>query len=107
MKRRNRFTGITGMTCLCCLVVLAVLAVGCKKQPGEPATPTEAKQAIEFANVRCPIMNTPLDVAKVPASLTRSYKGKNVAFCCAACPTAWDKLSDTDKDAKLAKVMRK
>jgi hypothetical protein len=52
-------------------------------------------------------MNTKMDLSKVPESLTRTYKGRNVAFCCAGCPTAWDKLSDTDKDAKLAKVMSK
>lgn len=55
-------------------------------------------------NNRCPIMGGAVDPATVPASLTRQYKGQTVGFCCGACPGQWDKLSDADKDAKLAKV---
>lgn len=62
------------------------------------------KAAKGFANVRCPIMNTALDLDKVPAELTRTWKGEKVAFCCAGCPAAWDKLSDAEKDAKLNAV---
>jgi cobalamin-dependent methionine synthase I len=47
-----------------------------------------------------------IDPAKVPDSLTRQYKGQRVAFCCAACPAAWDKLTDAQKDAKLKAVSR-
>lgn len=58
----------------------------------------------KFVNNKCPIMGTPIDPDKVPADLIREYKGQKVAFCCAQCPAAWDKLSDAEKDAKLAKV---
>ena len=34
------------------------------------------------------------------------HRGQKVAFCCASCPVAWDKLSDSDKDEKLTKVVR-
>jgi hypothetical protein len=58
----------------------------------------------KFANVRCPIMDGPIVAEKVTKKLTREYKGRKIAFCCAGCPSAWDKLSDAKKDAKLAKV---
>ncbi len=58
----------------------------------------------KFANARCPIMNSPINPNKVTKDLIRDYKGEKIAFCCAGCPAAWDKLSDTAKAAKLAKV---
>ncbi len=57
-----------------------------------------------FANVRCPIMGSPINPAKVTKNLIREHKGQKVAFCCGGCPSTWEKLSDVDKDAKLAKV---
>jgi len=58
----------------------------------------------QFANNRCPIMNSPIKTEKVAKSLIRDYKGQKIAFCCAGCPAAWDKLSEARKQAKLAKV---
>jgi len=58
----------------------------------------------KFANDRCPILGTPIDPDKVPENLIRDYKGQKVAFCCAGCPEEWDKLTDAQKQAKLAKV---
>ena len=58
----------------------------------------------KFANVRCPIMNAPIKPDKVTKNLVREYKGQKIAFCCAGCPAAWDKLTDKEKDAKLAKA---
>jgi hypothetical protein len=60
--------------------------------------------APKFLNTKCPIMGTPIDPEKVPPALVRSYKEGKVAFCCAGCPVAWDRLSDHDKDAKLQAV---
>ncbi len=58
----------------------------------------------KFANVRCPLMGSPINPDKVTKDLIRDYKGEKIAFCCAGCPAAWDKFSDTVKAAKLAKV---
>jgi len=58
----------------------------------------------QFANNRCPIMNSPIKTEKVTKNLIRDYKGQKIAFCCAGCPAAWDKLSNVQKQAKLAKV---
>jgi hypothetical protein len=60
---------------------------------------------IKAVNVRCPIMGTVIDPEKVPDNLVRWYKGQKVGFCCGGCPAAWDKLSDAEKDAKLAAVL--
>jgi len=57
-----------------------------------------------FVNARCPMMGTAIDPAKVPQGLTRPYKGRRVAFCCAGCPAAWDKLTDEQKEDKLGKA---
>jgi hypothetical protein len=55
----------------------------------------------KVANMRCPIRGTKIDPKAVPASLTRTFDGKKVGFCCPGCPAAWDKLSDEQKAAKL------
>jgi len=54
------------------------------------------------ANTRCPIMGSAIDAKTIAANLTRDYKGQKVGFCCGGCPVAWDKLSDEQKQAKLA-----
>ena len=58
----------------------------------------------QFANNRCPIMGSPINTEKVTKNLIRDYKGRKVAFCCAGCPSTWDKLTDAQKQAKLPKV---
>lgn len=58
----------------------------------------------QFVNNRCPIMGSPINPDKVTNDLIREYKGQKVAFCCAGCPSTWDKLTDAEKNAKLAKV---
>jgi hypothetical protein len=58
----------------------------------------------QFANNLCPIMGAPINAARVTKNLTRDYKGQKVAFCCAGCPATWDKFTDTQKEAKLAKA---
>lgn len=42
-------------------------------------------------------MGGPIDEA-----VTVQWDGKTVAFCCADCIPAWNKLSDEEKAAKLA-----
>jgi hypothetical protein len=61
---------------------------------------------VAVVNVTCPIMGGAISPDGVPASLTREYKGQKIGFCCAGCPGAWDKLTDAEKDAALAKAMK-
>jgi hypothetical protein len=58
----------------------------------------------QFSNNRCPIMGSPINPEKVTKNLIRDYKGQKVAFCCAGCPSTWDKLTIAQKQAKLAKA---
>lgn len=59
----------------------------------------------EFANIKCPIMGSPINPDKVGKNLIRAYKGQKIAFCCGGCPASWDKLSAANKHAKLLKVL--
>lgn len=59
----------------------------------------------KIVNAKCPKIGNPIDPAKDTDKLTRYYKGKKVGFCCAGCPTAWDKLTDVEKETKLSKVL--
>ena len=61
----------------------------------------------EFANSLCPILRAPIEPDKVTEDLIREYKGQKVAFCCKGCLATWDKLSDAQRDAKLAKAKPK
>jgi len=56
-------------------------------------------------NVRCPIRAAPIDPANVADDLVRVWKGQRIGFCCADCPQAWDKLTDAEKETKLAASM--
>ena len=67
--------------------------------------PTTAPADGKVVNARCPIMGGKLDRDNVPASLTRTFNGQKVGFCCGGCPPKWDKLSDEQKAAKLKAVM--
>jgi hypothetical protein len=101
-------------------VAIVTVAAGCDRQStsgqnsgatvasvtSAPASPQAAASdqpaaQSKFVNTHCPIMGGRIDPARVPASLTREYKGQKVAFCCGMCPGAWDKLTDAQKDAKL------
>lgn len=56
----------------------------------------------QYANsIICPIMGSPIDINTVDGSLTRRYKGRKIAFCCAGCPSAWDKLTEIQKQTKV------
>ncbi len=84
-----------------------VFVIGCEKESGDVADPvapkaTEAASAAKVVNSTCPIMGKSFDPATVPDSLIRTFEGQKVGFCCGGCPTAWDKLSDAEKAAKLA-----
>lgn len=110
-KRTLMAVGMIGMA----IVGLVFLggAIGCSKGSGDSGTQAvtttsaSTSQSSPFVNARCPIMGSAIDPAHVPDSLTREYKGQKVAFCCAMCPPAWDKLSDADKDKKLEAVKAK
>ena len=58
--------------------------------------------AARFANTRCPITGIAIDPAHVPESQTRLYKGQVVALSSERSVIEWDRLTDPEKDSKLA-----
>ncbi len=102
MKKKELVWPLLSFTLAGLLCIAVLYAAGCEK--GEKATtPSIQAQPGEFANVTCPMMNSPIKPEKVTPELTRVYKGQKVAFCCAECLPEWDKLSDEKKDAALEK----
>jgi hypothetical protein len=82
---------------------------GCpEKWDGLSEAQKEAKlkqyQAPSFINTTCPIMGSAIQSQRVSPNLVRQYRGQRVAFCCPGCPAQWDKLSDAQKQSKLARV---
>ena len=81
------------------------------KKDGEMKCPmckkmmAEAAKTEKVVNVRCPITGNKIDADHVAANLTTEFKGQKVGFCCGACPAAWDKLSDQEKQEKLSKAV--
>jgi hypothetical protein len=111
MTRTYRKWTVIGLA----LVGLALVAVaaspalagGCCPTVGPKGAdgPTTAPADGKIVNARCPIMGGKLDRENVPASLTRTFAGQKVGFCCGGCPAKWDKLSDEEKTAKLKAAM--
>lgn len=90
------------------LVLGAAAMGGCKSGCcGECQTPaagdvkaTEAKAAGPVNSV-CAIENEdPVD-----ESVTVAWRGQTVGFCCPGCIKEWAKLSDSQKDAAVAKAI--
>jgi hypothetical protein len=65
----------------------------------------ENVEKMPCVNNKCPISGKEIDMMNRPKDCTRIYKGMKVGFCCTNCPLEWDKLTDTEKDAKLKAVM--
>jgi len=76
-----------------------------EKKFAEAMAPAAPEKTVKVDNVKCPIMGMAMTEAK--ETNTRQYKGKTIGFCCSDCPVAWDKLSDAEKDKKLAEVLPK
>lgn len=63
----------------------------------------------KVVNTMCPmIQNRPVGVSGMcNNTLTRTFKGKAVGFCCESCVSDWDVMSDDDKQAALDAVVKK
>ncbi len=57
------------------------------------------------ANVCCPLSGKPIDIASVPPERTRMHKGVKVGFGKNAEMQQWDRLTDTQKEEKIEKVV--
>ena len=108
MNTRWIVLSVVSLAALAAIAILATSATGVAQDRTTAIVPITATSTAPTAvvNARCPIEGTKLDPAKVPADLTREHRGQKVGFCCPACPLAWDKLTDAQKDAKLAEAMK-
>jgi hypothetical protein len=92
------------------LVLAAVAAaaglalVGCNKEQktsdnmNKTSSATTTPASMHAVNKTCPISGEP-----VPANATTvSYQGKTVGLCCDHCVDKWNKMSESEKSAKLA-----
>lgn len=92
------------------LTLLASLALlsGCAHHGAYSSAEDESRckevkpGTISSVNSMCVIMNEdPVDPELKPVD----FKGQKVGFCCAGCIPKWNKMSDTEKSAALAKAV--
>jgi hypothetical protein len=88
-----------------CLLPPAANAPGGTTAAG-PAT-GETPNHNKVVNSRSPFTLAQINPNDVPDMLVRNYKGRKIGFCCGGLPETWDKLSEAEKDAKLAEAMGK
>lgn len=90
---------------LALLALAGVLFTGCAAHSEETCKPGDlnAKPAAGMANAVCPIGGEDA----TGSAVTTSYKGKTIALCCEGCKPKFDKMTDAQKDAALAKVAAK
>ncbi|TWT30173.1 hypothetical protein KOR34_47310 [Posidoniimonas corsicana] len=80
-------------------LVLGALVTGCSSDTSAPAAGAadgETSEVIVVDGV-CPISGEAVDEA-----VTVDYQGKTVKFCCKDCLASWEKMTDEEKQAKLA-----
>lgn len=65
--------------------------------PKATATAEAAPAKMAMANTKCPLKGT-----SVNPEMTAEWNGQKVGFCCAGCKAGWAKLTDADKQSKLA-----
>lgn len=82
------------------VLVAAALLAGCATNESQcrAVKPGEVKSV----NTLCVMVNEdPVD----PAVKTATFKGQEIGFCCQGCKPKWEKLSDDQKSAALAKAL--
>lgn len=95
--------GTSGVVAVVGVGLLAAFLAGCA-ETGNEITTSAVKAESNYLDEYCTILGGPIDPATAKPELTRSHKGKLVAFCCAGCPEQWDKLTDQEKDDELLKA---
>lgn len=72
-------------------------AAGCNNN--KKTAEAQSSGAMQAVNTTCPYTGEDAD-----PSVTTSYKGRTVAFCCPGCKARWAKATDAQRDAMLAKA---
>lgn len=81
-------------------LIASVMLVGCASEKSTASTNQSTTVAASMpVNAKCPLSGEEVD-----PDTTVSYKGQTVAFCCPKCRAQWNKMTDAQRDAKLAAV---
>lgn len=80
------------------VVIGALVLGGCANKDKMDGDMSETRPMETSMNMTCPMM----DDHDADPEVTVTYKGKKVAFCCEKCIGGWEKLSDEERDARLA-----
>jgi hypothetical protein len=75
---------------------LALLLSGCQSGDKAAARDTASMGAL---NDTCPVMGGAVD----PEAETAAYHGYEIGFCCNGCKAKWDQMSESAKQAFVAK----
>lgn len=88
------------------LIGSAAMLGGCQGGPkgeDEAACANPKPGTIVTVNQYCAVNNAdPVD-----PSLVREWKGQKIGFCCKGCLPQWDKMTDAEKDAAVARAVAK
>lgn len=104
MKNRRTLMSVT----LASFALACAVAGGCANSQCADETEDAAKCAapkpgtITTANTMCAVNpNDPVD----PSLTGVEWKGQKIGFCCKGCIPRWNKMTDAQKDAAVAKVV--
>jgi|TARA_B110000438_G_scaffold259749_1_gene269357 hypothetical protein len=86
------------MRYLALLSIVLISVAGCSESDTESFNTPAVDVTLTSVNQLCPIMGS----AVTKDGGTTEFDGKLVGFCCPSCDGKWNKLSDTNKAAKLA-----
>jgi hypothetical protein len=83
------------------LVTTVLALTACESKPKEkPAATTQPNMGM--LNSTCPMSGEPVD----PAAKSVEYSGYNIGLCCNGCEGPWNKKSDAEKKAAVAKYTK-
>ncbi len=87
------------------MVIIAAIALGCLLCACKHHEQGKTPEGLKVINSFSPITGNAIDPNNVPPAYMRKYKGQIVGFCCAECVAQWDRLTDSERQAKLDTVM--
>jgi len=89
------------------LLAAALVLAACQSAPadddGGPMCQKRKPGTIVSVNEYCVMVL----IDPVDPNIVRDWKGQKVGFCCEGCLPKWDKLTEAEKDAALAKAIAK
>lgn len=81
------------------LACALALTAGCAERRASSAGAQDARVAV--INSVCPIAGDDFGERTAPRTLTRTWKGQTIGFCCRGCLPGFDRLDDAGKDGVL------